>query len=124
MQVIEKGEIIDRVMNGDHVYILMPIECMNIKELGERTKTGAVFAVSENEAQTVTQKKSIVVPPPPVKRRRGCSYDIEGIMSLYDAGWRYKDIADDKGLTFSQVSGVISRQLKSRKKEAGEKNAD
>ncbi|MGL6202082.1 MAG: hypothetical protein ACRC3H_24450 [Lachnospiraceae bacterium] len=127
MQVVNKDEAIIRAMNGDPIYILIPIEGMNLKELGERVKTGATFMTGDPRVQDPPKPLTIidnakVLAPPPVPRR-GATYDYGRIMSLYDAGWRNKDIAVEMDLTTNQVSGVVNRQLRKRKKEAG-KNAN
>lgn len=130
MQVVNKEEAIVRAMNGDHVYILMPIERMNLKELGERVQAGATFITGDPKVQTPVEVTPIIdnakVPAPPHPRKGGfktATYDKDKIMALYDAGWTQKDIADEMGLTLSQVSGAIYRITKKRKKETG-KNAN
>jgi len=131
MREIECHVAVNRTINGhDDVYILSKVSDMTLNELRERVKAGATLVVlgeyKEKPEALETKEEAgpnATIIPKLLPKRQGGNfqqkkpYDKAKLFSLFNAGWTYKAIAEELGITYSAVTGAIARERRKEEKK-------
>lgn len=106
MKIVKYDEAVDLVMHGGRedicLMIPQPMDKLPMREVRKLAEGGAVFAVMPDESKSQTDDVVNTGPGPedqedkPDKRRR-VKLDTGKVMSLHNAGWSNRKIADEMG---------------------------
>lgn len=118
MKIVEYDEAVDLVMHGGRedicLMIPQPMDKLPMREVRKLAEGGAVFAMMPEEPQSQPDEGTNTGPDPadqedkPDKRRR-VKLDTGKVMSLHNAGWSNRKIADEMGCSEGTIWNFLKK---------------
>lgn len=117
MKIVDYNEAVDLVMHGGREDICLmlpqPMDKLPMREVRRLAEGGAVFAVMPDELQPPSGEANTGPGPEdqedkPDKRRR-VKLDTGKVMSLHNAGWSNRKIADEMGCSEGTIWNFLKK---------------